>query len=746
MFENAKWICAGKSLNDISPRFKKRFYTDKEIVKATAYVTAMGLYELYIDGKKAGDALLTPGWTSYPNRVQYQAYDITDLLRKDSEISILGGKGWAMSYLAWENNHNTYADEISVLCQIDLTYDDGSAESIVSDESWEVWTSHILDSELYHGETVDFTAKITCVGNAAEKKGITVAPVAHVGEYVREQERVAAKELILTPKGERVIDFGQNLAGYVEIRVKGKKGSKIVLTHAEVLDKDGNFYTENYRTARNRNVYVLSGGEDVFKPHFCFQGYRYIRLDEFPHEEIELSAFTSVAIYSDMKRIGYFHCGDERINQLYSNILWGQRSNFVDVPTDCPQRDERLGWTGDAQVFCRTASINYHTETFFRKWLGDMMLEQSEEGAVYGIVPMVGELKCGISAAWGDAATVCPWEIYRAYGNKELLRSHYSMMKKWVEYMHATGEEEYLWLGGKHYGDWLSMDTVGDEKGVKRGGTQQDLIAGAYFAYSTELVIKAGRALGEDVTYFEELYQNVRAAFRKAFMKDGMPKVYPKSDGLATNREIKEVTQTSLALILKFGLYEESERQGLADALVRMIRENGNRMTTGFVGTPYILHALTENGYAHVAYDLLFQEKAPSWLFSVLHGATTMWEHWDSMKEDGSFWSTAMNSFNHYAYGAVCDWLFGGVAGIQVLDDGAGYKHVSIEPHPDKRLGMADYSIETKGGVLRSAWQYNGKEIRYTITVPEGATAEVKLPGGKRSVLSKGAYLFVENC
>lgn len=745
MFEQAAWITAGERMGSVSPEFRKELTFGKIPVKAEAHVTAMGVYELRINGKRMGDALMTPGWTSYPNRIQYQTYDITKELTENTRISILCGKGWASSFLGYQDMNKVYCDVIAARCQLELTYEDGTTETIVTDPTWEVWSTQILDSELYHGETVDLTAKCEYMGTADVKEGIAAIPVPHVGEYVREQERVEAKELIITPKGEIVIDFGQNLAGYVEVRVKGKRGDRIVLTHAEVLDSEGNFYTENYRTAKNRNVYVLSGEEDVFKPRFCFQGYRYIRLDEYPFEEVDLSCFTSVAIYSDMKRIGYFHCGDDRINQLYSNILWGQRSNFVDVPTDCPQRDERLGWTGDAQVFCRTASINYHTERFFKKWLGDMMLEQTEEGGIYGIVPVVGRLTARISAAWGDASTVCPWEIYQAYGNRELLRTHFDMMKKWVEYMHHYGDEEYLWLGESyHYGDWLSMDTTENDVAAKRGGTQLDLVATAYFAYSTELVIKAGKVLGEDVSYFEDMHKEIKKAFRAAFMKDGMSVIYPKADGIYHKRPIHDVTQTSLTLILRFGLCEEQERKGIAERLVQMIRDNGNRMTTGFVGTPYLLHVLSENGYADVAYDLLLQEKAPSWLFSVLHGATTMWEHWDSLREDGSFWLTEMNSFNHYAYGAVCDWLFGAAAGIKVLDDGAAYTHVSIEPHTDKRLGHVSFSIDTDHGKLSSAWRYNEGEIRYDLTIPEGTVAEVKLPSGKTATLGGGNYLFVE--
>lgn len=744
MISQARWIYAPQDIGTVSPIFRKTVQAEELPVKATVYATAMGVYELLVNGKRVGDALMTPGWTSYNKRVQYQEYDILPYMRvRSNKIDLCAGKGWAVGRIGFSgSNKGDFSDHICVLAEIVLEYADGTREVYLTNDTWQVYTSKVLFSELYDGETYDATAEEKLVGNASvEKKPTATKPIPQVGEYVREHERVAPVELIVTPKGERVIDFGQNLAGYVEIRIKGKKGSRIVLSHAEVLDSEGNFYTGNYRSAKNRIEYVLSGGEDVFKPHFCFQGYRYIRLDEFPTEEVDLGCFTSVAIYSDMKRTGHFACGDNRINQLYSNILWGQRSNFVDVPTDCPQRDERLGWTGDAQVFCRTASINYNTEKFYKKWLGDMMLDQGANGSVEGIIPILNHLRTRISTAWGDAAAICPWEVYLAYGNRDMLRTHFDMMKKWVEFMHGAGEEEYLWMGGIHYGDWLAMDFDND---ICEGGTQTDLIASAFFAYSTELVIRAGRVLGEDVSYFENMHTKVRSAFRRAFMKDGLPVLYPKCDGLSKNRPVLGETQTAIVLILRFGLYEESEREKLVNRLVEMIEQNDGRMTTGFVGTPYILHVLTENGRQDIAYNLLFQEKNPSWLFSVNHGATTMWEHWNSLREDGSFWSTTMNSFNHYAYGAVFDWIFGAALGIKVLDEGAGYSKVTVKPHTDRRLGFAEASIETAYGTLNSAWRYRGDEIRFDLTIPDGCEAEVELPGGTTCTLTGGTYLFIE--
>ncbi|MBR2466588.1 MAG: family 78 glycoside hydrolase catalytic domain [Clostridia bacterium] len=745
MITDAKWIRCANAADGGALRFSRTLNFKKPIKRAVAHVSAMGIYELYINGEKVGDALFCPGFTALNERIQYQTYDITALLSDNAQISLLVGEGWALgrSGLSEWNINKVYADHVSVIAEIETEYTDGERERLITDESWDVYTSEILFSSFYDGETVDKTKESVFLGKAEADRSVRSKLTEQIGEYVKEHERISAKELIITPRGEKVIDFGQELAGYVEIKIKGERGQRIAISHAEVLDKNGNFYTENYRTAKNKVVYVLSGREDILKPHFSYQGFRYIRLDEFPMGDIELSRFTSVAVYSDMKRTGHFECGDERINKLYENIIWGQRSNFVDIPTDCPQRDERYGWTGDAQVFCKTASINYDTEKFFGKWLGDMALEQEDNGALRGIVPKIGNLVDGtgkISAGWGDAATIIPWEIYLAFGSKELLRANFPMMRCWVDYVRSFGKEEYLWLDGDHYGDWLAMD-AGD--GVYMGATQTDLIASAYFAHSTELLVKAGHALGEDVTEYEELLSNVRDKFRQTFMKDGLPCVYEGGkDAFSKDRPVKGLTQTALALILRFGLTEGNERERLTELLVKMIRENGNKMTTGFIGTPHVLHALSENGRADVAYDLLLQTENPSWLFSVNHGATTVWEHWDSIKADGGFWSADMNSFNHYAYGAVYDWIFGTAAGIKVLDDGAGYTHISIKPHTDIRLGNLRASIQTRMGKLESAWKYADGGVEYTITVPHGCLAEVELGDGKKVTLSAGEYEF----
>ena len=734
----AKWIAAPVDTGSAAVDFLRRVRIEKPIREATLCVSAMGTYAAYINGTRVGDFVLAPGWTSYRHRIQYQTYDVSALMKENNEIKIGVGAAWAVGRIGCDvNEKNKYADRVALIAALTVCYADGTKETVVTDTDWSAYTSPVVFTDIYDGEHVDLCAEPRLLGNAISWE-VSGRLVPQIGEKICEQEILAPVEVIRTPKGETVIDFGQNMTGYVEIRIKAERGSRIVLHHGEVLDADGNFYNANLRTAKSENIYVCSGGEDVFKPTYTFHGFRYVHLVEYPLETVDPQAFRAIVVHSDIRRTGEFRCGNAEINQLYHNVIWGQKSNYLDVPTDCPQRNERLGWTGDAQVFCRTAAINYDVEKFFEKWLGDMALEQYEDGGVSEIIPRVFGGRGRLSAAWADAACVIPWEIYLAYGNSEMLARYYPMMQKWVEYMHAFGPEEYLWLGDHHYGDWLAMDH-GEDSYV--GATSTDLIACAYFAYSTSLLIKAGRALGKDVTHYEEMYARIVDAFRARYLEGGVLRQYPDLHPNGQKNPPNE-TQTAYALILYFGLCEERDRARFAARLAEMIRENGDRMTTGFVGTPYLLHALSENGYTDVAYGLLFQDKTPSWLYSVKHGATTMWEHWNSLKEDGSFWSTDMNSFNHYAYGAVFDWIFGAVAGIVPVTP--AYGEIRIAPHPDRRLGFADTSIESRKGRIRVHWYYKGETVYYEVEIPHGVTAQMTLPSGYTETLTGGNYYFAE--
>ncbi len=731
MFKNAKWIKAPIDKEGACFIFKRDFSADKEIEKATLFITTLGLYKAYLNGKELNESLFTPGFTAYDKRIQYQEYDVTELIKRDNTLAVEAAEGWAvgnMTILPGKNHR--YSDHIKVIYSLLLTYKDGEKREIASDEETYVTTSHIISSSIYDGESVDMTAEIKMLGNAVITSYDTKF-VPDLSERIAEHEVFYPVSLIITPKGEKVIDFGQNLAGYVEISVSGKKGDRITLSHAEILDADGNFYTDNLRSAKAINTYVLKGGEiETFKPKFSWQGFRYIRLDEYPNKEIDLSSFKALAVYSDIKKISDFTSGNEKINQLYHNIIWGQKGNFLDIPTDCPQRDERMGWTGDAQIFVRTAAINFDVEKFFGKWLSDLALDQGENGEVSLFVPncRLDFPKQGM-AAWGDAVTICPWEIYLAYGNKEILSDMYLPMKKWVDHMHNSGEEEFLWLGAKQMGDWLALDSeeARTSNNPVAGRTPKDYIASAFFAKSTKILIDSGKILGKDMAEYEKLYENIIKAVREKYFVNGLP---------------SELTQTACAMALCFDLCEDNKK--VAKELSRMVRANGNRLDTGFVGTPYLLHALSENGEAETAYDLLFQEGFPSWLYSVNRGATTMWEHWDGVKEDGSFWDKVMNSYNHYAYGAVGDWIFGAVAGIKCLPDGAGYKHIEIKPFTDKRMGFLKYSINTPEGMLLSHWYYDAEDkIHFEFEIPSNSRAEITLPDGRFYSVAGGKYSFI---
>ncbi len=721
MLENALFVTNDNPKDDVCPVFRRRFTVKGEVRAAALTVTARGLYEAYLNGGRVGDFLFAPGFTSYSHRIQVQTYDVTAQLTGDeNELLLYNAGGWhygAIQRGAYEN-----LGERAVIASLTLTYADGTSETLVTDEGWEWAKTGYLFSDIYHGETFD--ANIAADGwqpVSIAARGMA-ALIPQEGEEVREAESCPAVGLIVTPKGEKVIDFGQEVTGYVEFRTVGEKGSRIVLDHAEVLDAEGNFYTENYRKARSRVTYITDGNrENWYHPHFSFQGFRYIRLTEYPTDEIYVGDFIARAVHSDMKRTGTFVCSDPLVNRLYENVIWGQRGNFLDIPTDCPQRDERLGWTGDAQVFCRTAAYNYDVKRFFEKWLRDLALDQSENGAVPAVVPSLWAPNGAF--AWGDAATVCPWEIYLAYGDKAVLETQFASMKAWVDYLKNKGDGPKEWSSGPQYGDWLGLDA---EEGSYHGATDNKLLAAAFLVYASGLLVKAGKALGRDMSEYEALNAHVRSVFRETFVGE---------DGMLTCD-----TQTAYVCALHFGLAPDKEKY--AAHLAEKIHKNGDRLRTGFIGTAYIMDALTDNGYADVAYTLLLQKEFPSWLYCVRKGATTIWEHWDGLKPDGSMWSADMNSFNHYAYGAVASWLYGAAAGIRPDETKPGYELIRIHPIPDPRLDFVEASLETRFGTIRSRWEKAaGKPgvYRAEITVPEGAEAELTLGKTRRHVCA-GTY------
>ncbi len=605
MIKNANWICPPIDTGEVCPVFAKNISIDKSVSSALLSVTATGVYEAQINSRRVGGFILAPGCTAYKKRLQYQTYDVTDILESETTIDIFLGKGWYRGRIS-ASDKKINETPGAVIAELQISYDDGSEQIITTDNSWTVITSRILLSDIYDGEIYDASAATKLLGNAVIINDISKSTlIPQEGEYVAEHERIKPMRMFTTPKGERVIDFGQNIAGYVSLELTADRGDKIVLSHAEILNSDGNFYNANYRSAKARLEYICRDGHQVYKPHFTFFGFRYIRLNECP-DNLGVDNFTAVALYSDMKRTGYIKTGSEKVNKLYENTLWSQRDNFIDIPTDCPQRDERMGWLGDAQVFAKTACYNYDTRKFFKKWLGDLRAEQRENGSVPDTVPNFWLIPRS-STAWGDAATIIPWQIYLFYGDEDILKQNCSMMKRWVDYITNDTLEKYLWicsdddkkLWGKHYGDWLALDAP---YGSYIGSTDIDFIASAFYAYSTEILIKAGRVLGKNMSEYERLYKNIVSAFKRKYNEYS--------------------TQTECVLALYFNLTDNKAET--AKQLNDMIIANGNRLQTGFVGTPYLLYALSENGYAETAYSLLLQEEYPSWLYEVNHGATTI--------------------------------------------------------------------------------------------------------------------------
>ena len=738
---HAQWIEPGYVEDSVlrpSPFFRKKFAVNKKLRSAIAYITAHGLYEASLNGKGVGDACLTPGWTSYNKRLQYQAYDVTSLLQQgDNAIGVMVGNGWYRGYLAWGGQHNIYGKTLGLLFQLQLTYADGSTETVVSDNSWKSSTGEIVYSEIYNGEIIDArkqkpgwtTASYDDAGWSGVKTPGTSFDnlVATWNEPVKKHEVLHPMRIFRTPAGELVVDFGQNMVGWVHVNVKGNAGDSVKIYHAEVLDKHGNFYTTNLRAAREEDIYVLKGGgEESFEPHFTWQGFRYIRVEGYPGDLKPEDLYATV-LYSDMPQTGSFSCSDSLLNQLQHNIEWGQRGNFLDVPTDCPQRDERLGWTGDAQVFSRTASFLRNVDNFFAKWLRDVAADQFASGAVPHVVPNVLGKNDGGSTGWSDVSTIVPWNMYLAYGDKKMLETQYPSMEAWIGYM-IDHSRDYLWNTGGHFGDWLSYNGGGN--GERAAITDPYLIAQTFFAHSTQLVIDAARVLGhqDDVAKYTDILAKVKAAFLRE---------YATPDG-----RLVSGTQTAYVLALEFDMLPEAVRQSAAERLVKNIRDYNNHLTTGFLGTPYLCHVLSRFGYTDIAYTLLLQQTYPSWLYPVKMGATTIWERWDGQKTDSTFEDAGMNSFNHYAYGAIGDWLYRVAAGIDTYDSAPGYKKIRIMPHPGDSLAYMNADLDTYYGRIASHWKHANGQLTLDVTIPVNTTATIYIPStGEATILESGQPL-----
>ena len=743
----AKWIeMPGDTLRySPAPHFRKEFRVDKKIARARIYVTSHGFYELHLNGKKVGDQVLTPGWTSYSKRLQYQVYDVTSMIQTGKNaVGAVLGDGWYRGTLprGWAN----FGRQLGLLMQMNVLFTDGSEMLIASDDSWKASNEGAIRmNDIYNGEIYDATRKLTGwdLSGYNDKNWINVNTgnynnmnlVASESVPVRKIQEIKPVKVFRTPSGHLIVDMGQNMVGWLRLKVSGNRGTVVVIRHAEVMDKFGEFYTTNLRSAKCELKYTLAGtGEEIYEPRFTFMGFRFVEVSGFPGE-LTADNLTGIVVHSDMQPTGNFECSNPLLNQLQHNIQWGQKSNFVDVPTDCPQRDERLGWTGDAQAFCRTAAFNLDVSAFFTKWLKDVAADQRAGGEVPDVIPDVLNPQTSEtiqpSAGWGDVAVIAPWTMYLVYGDKRLLRTQYPSMKAWVDYIRKKAGNDYIWKGGSKYGDWLFYHPPVNSHPEPDGYTEHDFIATAFYAYSTSILVSAARELGntEDEWHYEAIFNKIREVFINEYVTA--------AGRVGTN------SQTSYVLALMFNLLPGNLREKSAGFLVEDIKSRKNHLSTGFLGTVYLCHVLSECGYTDVAYDLLLQETYPSWLYPVKMGATTIWERWDGQKTDSTFQDPGMNSFNHYAYGAIGDWMYRVSAGIET--DKPGYKHIIIQPHPTKKLSHAKASFESPYGTVVSGWERTGDKIIVTVKIPANTTATIKLPVESASKVLENGKVLTEN-
>jgi len=731
----SKWVTYPKRENCLS--FLKDYHFDKPVKDIEISITSMGWYHLYNNNKRIDTDVFSPGFTYFKKRVQYQTYKLKP--NQNIKLKVDLAEGWSGGdRFAWAGGRYFNFFPMSLNYEMRVNFKDGETKKYYSDSSLKVYTNKYIDSTIYYGEKVDFRRKPKFIGYA-KKINIDTKLIPQEGCPIIYGERFKAAMMKKDPKGNMLIDFKQNFTGAIEIKIKGKKGDVISYTPCEILDKDGCFYNDNYRKCKD-SIYsfVLSGKEETLIPDFSFLGGRYIKLIEYP-SYIKKENFTGVSIHSKLEETSYFESGNPKINRFYLNTKYGQLSNYLDIPTDCPQRDERLGWTGDAQVFAKTAAIHFNVHQFFKKYINELIVSQYEDGSVDGIVPMImgGRL---ISSGWGDVSCVIPYETYMSFDDKKILKESIPMMKKWVSFYqkHYKEDKPYIVDLKSGFGDWLALDKKEDLVGHDyRGLTDFSLIDTAFFAYSTSILIKSLKALNQDSTSYEELLENIKVAYSNEFiykhhMKGKKALLFFSMD------ERTCYTQTGLVLSLYFDLCKKEDRPYLIKDLVDLISECGDKLTTGFLGTPYLLYALSENKEYKKAYDLLFQEEFPSWLYSVNKGATTVWEHYDGIKEDGSICDPDMNSFNHYAYGSTFSFIFEVAAGIKRIKP--SYKEVLIEPIIDERFGYINASYKSKYGLIKSYWKINKNSVTYEIDIPKGIKATIRINNEDEVLLDGGHF------
>jgi alpha-L-rhamnosidase len=744
----AQWIAGtltgGRWTTVPAPYLRKTFFVGARVIHARLYATALGVYEARLNGQRVGDLQLAPGWTDYRKRVHYQTFDVTSLLVVgDNTLGAMLGDGWYCGHVAWRGRQ-MYGDRPRFLAQLVIDYLDGRTDTIGTDSTWRFAYGPLLESDLLMGESYD--ARLEFPGwdkpgfdergwqPARVGNGNGVALDAMRGPPIRTHQELKARLIKDSPESRqhrlRRYDFGQNMVGRVRLRVKGPVGATLTLRHAEMLDKDGHLYLANLRTARATDHYTLRGDTsgETFEPRFTLHGFRYLEV-ETRGPEVEIEEVTGVVLHSDLPSSGEFSCSDPLINQLQKNIQWSQRGNFLDVPTDCPQRDERLGWTGDAQAFIRTAAFNMDVAAFFRKWLQDLADAQTERGTIPAVAPVTDDLPSDGAPAWADAVTICPWTIYQCFGDRRLLERHYATCARFVDELRATNPD-LIRRKNAHdhegYGDWLALDGSGKID----GGTPQELIGTAFFAHSARLVAAMARVLGRkaEAKRYSSLADSVRTAFQRKFVT--------RAGGLTCG------TQTACVLALHFALLPPKQRPRVAADLVKDIETRGWKLATGFVGSPYLPHVLTAAGRLDVAYKLLHQRQWPSWLYAVTQGATTTWERWDGWTQDHGFQDPGMNSFNHYAHGSIGAWLYSVVAGIDVDPEQPGYRHILFQPHPGGNLSSARARLVSLHGEISSAWRSGAHRFDWEVVVPANTTATARLPvPAKARIIENGRPL-----